>query len=52
MRAAEDKGAAGFIGIKKVTGLENFGLITVYCVFNPRGFGGSETCPEKAELKK
>lgn len=52
LRAAEEKGAVGFIGIKKVTGLENFGLTTIYCVFNHRGFGGSQICLEKAALKK
>lgn len=52
LRAAEGKGAVRFIGIKKVIGLENFALTTIYCVFNHRGFGGSRICLEKAELKK
>lgn len=52
LRAAEGKGAVGFIGIKKVIGLENFVLTTIYCVFNHRGFGGSRICLEKAKLKK
>lgn len=52
LRAAEEKVQWDLLAPKKVTGLENFGLTTIYCVFNHRGFGASQICLEKAELKK
>lgn len=52
LRAAEEKVHWDLLAQKKVTGLENFRLTTIYCVFNHRGFGASQICLENAELKK
>lgn len=52
LRAAEEKVQWDLLVPKKVTGLENFGLTTIYCVFNHRGFGASQICLAKAGLEK
>lgn len=36
LRAAEEKVQWDLLAPKKVTGLGNFGLTTIYCVFNHR----------------
>lgn len=43
LRAAEEKVQSDLLAPKKVTGLENFGLTTIYCVFNHRGLEGAKS---------